>query len=572
MDVHGLICDYDGTIAAHSHVSQKLVHALTVFKNPRHRLILATGRTISDLHSVFEPLNLFDLIVAENGGVLFDSRTGEERSLAGGPPAPLISALLDSGVHFQQGRVVIAVDHQYERAVLRVLARVGLEYRLTFNKGAMMLLPGEVGKPWGLEHALEQLGLSFHNVVGVGDAENDLSFLRRCGYSAAVGDAHPILREEVDLLLDKPNGQGVLDLLQRIESGTLDLIERKNARVPIGTRRDGRRARIGCDHCCLLAIGTSGSGKSTFAVSLIERLLAARYQVCVFDPEGDYELLEGLVTFGGANQRPSRMNVLHALASLQTSIVVNLVAVPGEERGPFALELLGEIDELRKLHGRPHWIIIDEAHQLLPGPLQTPLPCGNHVLVTLYPDQISMDLLRQVSLVAAIGRGAEGVLERAAAMFNADLSVPDEAIEYGEALIWERKGSGSVYPIELPQPHAEIKRHTTRYARGEISPDHSFYFTGADHRMKLRAQNLSIFLQIADGVPDDVWEYHLRRRDYASWFRFVIKDEELARAAEQLAKLPISPGQSREQMRRVIEEAYTMPAISLLTAQVPRRG
>ncbi len=49
-----------------------------------------------------------------------------------------------------------------------------------------MILPPGVNKAIGLAHALRDLGLSPHNVVGVGDAENDFSFLRHCGCSAAV--------------------------------------------------------------------------------------------------------------------------------------------------------------------------------------------------------------------------------------------------------------------------------------------------------------------------------------------------------------------------------------------------
>jgi hypothetical protein len=40
-----------------------------------------------------------------------------------------------------------------------------------------------------------------------------------------------------------------------------------------------------------------------------------------------------------------------------------------------------------------------------------------------------------------------------------------------------------------------------------------------------------LFLQIAEGVDDRTWVHHLRAGDYSSWFRRVIKDDELAREA-----------------------------------------
>lgn len=46
--------------------------------------------------------------------------------------------------------------------------------------------------------------------------------------------------------------------------------------------------------------------------------------------------------------------------------------------------------------------------------------------------------------------------------------------------------------------------------------------------MNLRAQNLMIFLQIADGVDDETWLHHLKPHDVSRWIRDTIKDEELA--------------------------------------------
>jgi hypothetical protein len=41
-------------------------------------------------------------------------------------------------------------------------------------------------------------------------------------------------------------------------------------------------------------------------------------------------------------------------------------------------------------------------------------------------------------------------------------------------------------------------------------------------------RNTTIFLQLAEGLDDETWEFHLRRGDYSEWFRQTIKDPELA--------------------------------------------
>ena len=51
------------------------------------------------------------------------------------------------------------------------------------------VLPSGVNKATGLAAALLDLGLSAHNAVGVGDAENDHAFLTMCECSVATANA-----------------------------------------------------------------------------------------------------------------------------------------------------------------------------------------------------------------------------------------------------------------------------------------------------------------------------------------------------------------------------------------------
>ena len=70
-----------------------------------------------------------------------------------------------------------------------------------------------------------------------------------------------------------------------------------------------------------------------------------------------------------------------------------------------------------------------------------------------------------------------------------------------------------------------------------------------------------MFEQLAEGVDDATWMYHLRNGDYSRWFREEIKDEELAREARRVEQDPsLSPRQSRERIRAAIDQRYTLPA------------
>jgi hypothetical protein len=77
----------------------------------------------------------------------------------------------------------------------------------------------------------------------------------------------------------------------------------------------------------------------------------------------------------------------------------------------------------------------------------------------------------------------------------------------------------------------------------------------------LSAHNLSLFLQMADGVDDATWLHHLQRRDYSTWLGEAIKNSELT---EQVAAIEerrdLDARASRKAVRDVIEKFYTLPA------------
>src|SRR5262249_53364943 len=107
-------------------------------------------------------------------------------------------------------------------------------------------------------------------------------------------------------------------------------------------------------------------------------------------------------------------------------------------------------------------------------------------------------------------------------------------------------------------PKGELQRHHRKYAEGELSPELSFYFRGPEDKLNLRAQNLLIFLQMADGVDDETWLHHLRAGDYSEWFRRTIKDDVLADEAAQIEQnQSLSTQESRAAIRAAIEKRYT---------------
>jgi hydroxymethylpyrimidine pyrophosphatase-like HAD family hydrolase len=92
-----------------------------------------------------------------------------------------------------------------------------------------MVLPPGVNKATGLKASLADLQLAPHNVVGVGDAENDWAFLSICGCSAAVANAVPSLKQSVDIVLANDDGAGVIELIDHLQGGELPACVPKSA-------------------------------------------------------------------------------------------------------------------------------------------------------------------------------------------------------------------------------------------------------------------------------------------------------------------------------------------------------
>src|SRR6202042_1824063 len=97
------------------------------------------------------------------------------------------------------------------------------DLQITFNKGAVMVLPGGVTKASGLVAALERLDLASLNCVGVGDAENDLAFLDVCGLPVAVANALPSVKQRAAIVTTGTRGAGVAELIDQLLA--TDLVE-----------------------------------------------------------------------------------------------------------------------------------------------------------------------------------------------------------------------------------------------------------------------------------------------------------------------------------------------------------
>jgi hydroxymethylpyrimidine pyrophosphatase-like HAD family hydrolase len=561
-----LAVDYDGTLATNGVVDDGTVDALIRLRQSGRRVVLVTGRLLEPLLAAFPQVGLCDSVVAENGALLYDPDTRTERPLVDAPPREFIEKLTERGVPVSEvGRVVIVTRIPYETEVLETIRDMSLELHIIFNKGAVMVLPTGVNKASGLRAALQELGLSQHNAFGIGDAENDGAFLKLCGASAAVANALDSLKKQVDLVSSGVGSAGVVEVIERLIGDDLQALhERPERAVLLGHEIGGGEVRIPVYGTRVLVTGDSAGGKSKLAVGLIEQLIEHEYQTVVIDPEGDYQSVEGPLVLGTLERVPTTEEVMQVVGKSGKSCVVSYFGAKTGEQPPLFSKMYRALQDHRVHTGKPHWHIIDEAHYPISGSWK-PIDdlhledLGSVMYTTAFPEQMPRKVLDAVDLLVAISNEPAKLLERFCGLLGEKtpkLKPSPDAAEHRAIAWWRRKDSP--FWFRRLEPRGEHQRHVHKYFDGQMEPADCFYFRGPSAALNLAAGNLRTFMQLAEGVDLATWGYHLKRGDYARWFRDKIQDQTLADAAEQLEHQNVSPKDSRDQMLEMIQKTYVI--------------
>jgi HAD superfamily hydrolase (TIGR01484 family) len=558
-----LATDYDGTLADQGQVSQKILNELKALKASGRKLILVTGREMKDLVEVFPDYKVVDYIVAENGALIHEPATGKEQLLGPPPDEAFVRALEERGVRpISVGKVIIATWEPHEQTVLEVIKATGIERQVIFNKGAVMILPPGVNKATGLQKLLQSLHLSIHNAVAVGDAENDGAMLQAAECAVAVSNALPALKSLADWTTDAGHGLGVVELIHGLlKTDLLELDSRLTRHyLQLGEREDGSPFHISPYRKGILVAGASGSGKTTFTLSIVESMVRQGYQFCLIDPEGDYLQLPDAVVLGNDQVLPPLEEVANLLKEAAQNLVICTLAIPLADRPAFFAKFLSMFISLRKDVGHPHWLLLDEAHHLVPAHAETlsdrlPEEFHNFVMISTSPHELSTTSLARISTVMTIGKDSAYPFQQFCEKLQLQMPSAIPALSENEIAIWDREEASPVYKAKFQLPVQLQQRHKKKYAQGDMSYN-SFIFTGPDNKMHLKANNLMLFAHITEGIDAETWLFHLHRHDFSNWFRDSVHDEELAAVGQEAEKISDTEA-SKNHILSYISTKYT---------------
>jgi hydroxymethylpyrimidine pyrophosphatase-like HAD family hydrolase len=526
-------CDYDGTLASHDRVAAPTVGALERVRAAGLRLLLVTGRTFFELTRVCDRLDLFDAVVAENGGVLYFPAEGRICDMAVEPPPRLLAELDRRGVPYQVGRVVIGTTRDYEGDVRAALSASGVTLALVPNRAALMLLPVGVHKGTSVRDVIRMLGLSARDVLALGDAENDADLFDACGFSGCPGDAVEELKGRADWVFAGENGTAITGALARIVDGRLILPSTERHRIRLGWAAPTAEPVVvpGRDVNVLIQ-GDPHSGKSWLAGALVERLVGERYATCVIDPEGDYHVLAALpgVTWLPVQRAAEWSEVLAAMRQdPSATVVADVSAADHADKVQLVATGLARLRAFRAERGFPHWVVLDEAHYWLhaegvPAEIFRAADKG-YCFVTHRASWLRAAVVESIDVfVLARTTRLEELAFLGAHMSAAGLGAAP-TLPARQFLLAPRGGDAVTF--KAPPRLTSHVRHLGKYTERPLAPHHRFVFRLPGGTPVAMAATLGEFVAAVVSVDEAVLAQHAAQGDFSRWMVDVFDDRQL---------------------------------------------
>jgi len=245
MRIKAIACDVDGTLTDTLwKISSEAVESIKRAENMGIPVILATARTSAFIKELFEDFDFKTSgpIIAENGGIVVNQKTGEEVMI--GNPEKVKEA---SRVIMEEARGLVEMPSKNRKdktarltdvmvigrmEAIKLIQKIALNHNLgvdltyapvlaDIEKGIerskmryiIFIKDPKANKGNGLTLATEMLGIERAEVAAIGDAENDLSMFRAAGYCIAVSNADQALKSVANLVTEGSYGKGAKEAI-----------------------------------------------------------------------------------------------------------------------------------------------------------------------------------------------------------------------------------------------------------------------------------------------------------------------------------------------------------------------
>ena len=575
--------DFDGTLTTGGRPRPEVLAAMARFRRHGRRIVMVTGRIMEELLGVFADVeDHVDGIVAENGGVFY--RAGQSQLLARSVEPALLARLSSGDVAARAGEVLVATGAAHLDYVSHCVAELGLECQLIMNRSELMVLPSGVSKGTGLRAGLAEFGISRHNAIAIGDAENDHSLLHSCEVGVAVANAVPALLAAADVVTIGQDGDGVIEVLNPFNDADSPPLALPTVpqrwHITLGTDpADGTPVRLAAAHENLLIVGPSHSGKSYVAGLIAEQLVRLGYRIFAFDPEGDHAqlcTLPGVIAVGGTEPLVPPSHLLSLIGHRMGGVVIDLSLRPRGEAVEFLQRIPAVIEAHRHATGLPHWVLVDEAHQLFErthhthndAPTRSAFRYAHpgYCLVTYRPDEVPIDVLDSIGIVLTLPgtAGDADWLNR----FRPDIDTFRPVIEAlpPDQLLAIRR-THQPQTVRLIGRETSHVRHHRKYLDGELDHEYRFVFRDLEDRVVGSAASVAALHNQLTHCEPGVIRHHCAGCDFSSWIHDVFADTDFAADIRKVetssdARAQDSPAaveRARQELLATIEARYLAP-------------
>ncbi len=223
-----VVFDVDGTLLDRDGFHEELVTLARRVDRDVMPVSLASGRTLPNVTPIMQAIGCSGFIVAENGGMVWDSIEGHEiRSLSDGSRAKdaaewlatKIEGLDPRGIESNRWRETewcLSETDSFDLMKTLIADSEWSDLEVVSTGFAVHIASPGLNKALGLSIALQQRGIDPKRVIACGDAPNDLPMFDLVGFSVAVSDIYQGVVSSADTITEQKGKSGSIELLKAL--------------------------------------------------------------------------------------------------------------------------------------------------------------------------------------------------------------------------------------------------------------------------------------------------------------------------------------------------------------------
>ncbi len=223
-----IFSDYDRTLARKEDgfvVRKEVIDRVNEFVRKGGMFFVVTGRekkntggikrkTIYELSGNLSPSGW----ILENGGIIIYKNEKNIVDKEWITYMDYISEELEKeGIEYSKGETIIFADNSYSKK--DILEKIVKKGKIEWNTKDAMILSSRIDKGVGIDEVLKVVNNDVK--IGIGDAQNDIPLFNKVDIKVAVNNALPCIKQIANVVLKKPDGEGIIELLDMVEEGKL---------------------------------------------------------------------------------------------------------------------------------------------------------------------------------------------------------------------------------------------------------------------------------------------------------------------------------------------------------------